>query len=320
MVPPPMHPSSRLPDLYPEAAAQRTWRLPVDGGHALQVREWGPVSGLPALVLHGGPGSGCSPLLARFFDSARYRVICMDQRGAGASQPAGCTLHNTTAHLLADLRRLREHLGLACWLVVGGSWGATLALLHALDDPAAVTGLLLRGVFLARRQDIAGFFDAAAWARWQPAGASLVEALDRVMQEGSEAEQAELVRHWWRWEQSMDAVASPGPVEPTLAPLLQRYRVQAHYLRQGCWLDGSMGLLDRLDRLVGLPNVPLRLLHGTQDRICPPAGALALQQRWPAAQLQWVDGAGHAPTHPAMVAAMRTSLDAWAANGSFGGT
>ena len=317
MVPPPMVPAIRLPGLYPEAPAQRTWRLPVGGGHELQVREWGPASGLPALVLHGGPGSGCSPLLARFFDPARYRIICMDQRGAGASQPAGCTMHNTTADLLDDLRRLREHLGLARWLVVGGSWGATLALLHALDDPAAVTGMLLRGVFLARGQDITGFFDAAAWVRWQRAGASLVEALDGVMQKGSEAEQSELVRHWWRWEQSLEAVASPTPVEPPLALLLQRYRVQAHYLRHGCWLDDGAAVLDRL---AGLPNVPLRLLHGTQDRICPPAGALALQQRWPAAQLRWVDGAGHAPTHPAMVAAMRSSLDTWVRSGLFGST
>ena len=279
MVPPPMVPAIRLPGLYPEAPAQRTWRLPVGGGHELQVREWGPASGLPALVLHGGPGSGCSPLLARFFDPARYRIICMDQRGAGASQPAGCTMHNTTADLLDDLRRLREHLG--------------------------------------RGQDITGFFDAAAWVRWQRAGASLVEALDGVMQKGSEAEQSELVRHWWRWEQSLEAVASPTPVEPPLALLLQRYRVQAHYLRHGCWLDDGAAVLDRL---AGLPNVPLRLLHGTQDRICPPAGALALQQRWPAAQLRWVDGAGHAPTHPAMVAAMRSSLDTWVRSGLFGST
>ena len=301
-----------LPGLYPEAAPLRSWRLPVSGGHELQVREWGNAAGLPALVLHGGPGSGCSPLLARFFDPARYRVICVDQRGAGASRPAGGTLHNTTADLLADLRRLRDALGIACWLVVGGSWGATLALLHALDEPGAITGLLLRGVFLAREQDLAAFFEPLAWARWQPDEERLCAALDRVMQSGTPGEQAELARHWWHWEQSMDS--APATAEPPVELLLQRYRVQAHYLRHQCWLDTS----PLLDRLGGLPAVPLRLLHGARDRICPPEGATELQRRWPAAQLMRIDGAGHAPTHPAMLSAMVSSLDAWAESGAFG--
>ena len=307
-----MSTAAGLPELYPETAVLRAWRLPVSGGHELQVREWGVESGIPAMVLHGGPGSGCSPLLARFFDPTRYRVICVDQRGAGASRPAGDTLHNTTADLLADLRRLRDALGVARWLVVGGSWGATLALLHALDDPDAVAGLLLRGVFLARTQDLAAFFESRAWARWQPASGSLCDALDLVMQSGTSVEQAELVRHWWRWEQSIEA--APATAEPPLDVLLQRFRLQAHYLRHRCWLDTP----PLLDRLVGLPSVPLRVLHGTRDRICPPGGATALQRRWPLAQLLWVDGAGHAPTHPAMVAAMVSSLDAWAGSESFG--
>lgn len=315
--------SSHSPGLYPEASALRSWRLPVAGGHDLQVREWGNASGIAALVLHGGPGSGCSPMQARFFDPARYRVICIDQRGAGASRPAGGTLHNSTADLLADLRRLRQALGVERWLVFGGSWGATLALLHAIDDPTAVTGLLLRGVFLARAQDLASFFQPQAWAPWQRDRGSLVDALDDVMQAGTAAEQAELVQHWWRWEQAMDAEpnAPNAPAEPALsgAPLdvlLQRYRVQAHYLRHLCWLEAPP-LLDRLD---GLPQVPLRLLHGTLDRICKPSGAMAVQHRLPAAEVQWVEGAGHAPTHPAMAAALVSALDAWASEGSFGAT
>jgi len=301
-----------LRGLYPEAAPLRSWRLTVSGGHELQVREWGAAAGLPALVLHGGPGSGCSPLLARFFDPALYRVICVDQRGAGGSRPAGETLHNTTADLLADLRRLRDALGIACWLVVGGSWGATLALLHALDEPGAITGLLLRGVFLARDQDLAAFFELTAWARWQRDDGALCAALDRLMQSGTPGEQAELARHWWHWEQSMDS--EPATAEPPVELLLQRYRVQAHYLLHRCWLDTS----PLLDRLGGLPAVPLRLLHGTRDRICPPEGAAALKRRWPAAQLMWIAGAGHAPTHPAMLGAMVSSLDAWAESGAFG--
>lgn len=301
-----------LPGLYPEVAARRCWRLPVSGGHELQVHEWGAAAGLPALVLHGGPGSGCSPLLARFFDPARYRVIGVDQRGAGASRPAGGTLHNTTADLLADLRRLRDALGIARWLVVGGSWGATLALLHALDDPDAVTGLLLRGVFLARKRDLSAFFEPRAWARWYPDDGNLCAALDRVMQAGTHDEQAELARHWWHWEQSMGS--APAVAEPPLQPLLQRYRVQAHYLRHQCWLDTP----PLLDRLSGLPAVPLRLLHGTRDRICPPEGAAQLQRRWPAAQLMWIEGAGHAPTHAEMAGAMVSSLDTWVDSGAFG--
>ena len=351
--------------LYPEPPPLRAWRLPASGGHALQVREWGAADGLPALVLHGGPGSGGSPFLARFFDPRRYRVVCPDQRGAGASLPAGGTAHNTTADLLADLRRLRAALGIERWLVVGGSWGAALGLLHALDEPRAAAGLLLRGVFLGRPADVEAFFDAPSWRPWRPAAGPLVEELDRVMRSGSAEAQAALARQWWRHEQSMQeaaagsaagpegdaavpptsapsatettqttaatgtadraavppdragtvALSPPPSAEPPLPALLQRYRVQAHYLRHGCWLDAP----PLLDRLQALAPRPLLLLHGALDRVCPPAGALALRRRLPWARLRIVEGAGHAPTHPAMAAAMVRALDAWAAgDASFG--
>src|SRR5687767_12122063 len=117
--------------LYPETAPYRTQEWPASHGHVLHVEESGQPQGIAALVLHGGPGSGCSPLLRRFFDPARFRIVCVDQRGAGRSRPRGETSHNTTTHLIADLHALRQSLGIARWLLVGGSWGAGLAVAYA---------------------------------------------------------------------------------------------------------------------------------------------------------------------------------------------
>lgn len=316
-----------LPTLYPEAQPARSGRLAVTGGHELQWFEWGRPEGTPALLLHGGPGSGLSAFQARFFDPQRLRVIGFDQRGAGLSTPAGATQNNTTADLLDDIVALREHLDLPRCLVVGGSWGATLALASAAHRPDAVSGLLLRGVFVARGQDIEAFFDAAALpandvlAPWRDqaaaAGVPLVDSLDRVLNGGGDERAcAELACAWWRWEQAMDGSAVPGAPDAAMIPaLLQRYRVQAHYLRHGC----GFGERPLLDRLGGVPRVPTLLLHGEHDRICAPAGAMEVQRRLPGSVLRRVAGAGHAPTHPAMAAAMVRALTQWAAHADFAG-
>lgn len=307
------------------ATTARRWRLPASHGHVLQVHEWGPLTGVPALVLHGGPGSGCSPTLASFFDLRRYRVIGVDQRGAGESTPAGSTAHNTTALLLQDLRALHRACGAARWLVVGGSWGATLALLHALDEPDAVSGLLLRGLFLARRRDIEGFFNAAVyrgpppWQSWvadaRAHGRSLASHLAEMLAHADEATACAIARHWWEWEQSLQGLTSTSPAPPPQR-LLARYRIQAHYLRHGCWLD-EWPLLDRLH---ALPTVPTLLLHGEHDRVCPPAGARLAAQRIGHARLQVVADAGHAPTHPMMAAALRAALERFALHATFDDT
>ena len=279
--------------------------LPVGAGHVLQVEEWGRPDGIPALVLHGGPGSGCSPLLRCFFDPQRYRVICADQRGAGRSTPAGALHDNTTDCLLADLRALRQVLGVARWLVVGGSWGATLALAHALDTPEAVAGLLLRSTFLARAEDIDGFFRdapeqlASGW---------------RTLPEAGAIDARTLAQAWRDWERKMSNLeAVPGPDAQVLATLVARYRIQSHYLRKGCWLQRP-GLLERC---ADLPAVPTLLLHGTADKVCPADGATALHARLPQSTLTWVEQAGHDPVHPRMVQAMIEALDRFAAQGNF---
>lgn len=290
-------------DLFDDTPPFATHALPVGDGHVLQVQEFGRADGVPALVLHGGPGSGCSPLLRRVFDPTRWRIVCPDQRGAGGSRPRGGTAHNSTAELLADLRSIRERLAIDRWVVVGGSWGATLALAHAADQPSAVTALLLRASFLARREDIDGFF-----------GTLSLDELAAALSSADAAERERAALAWWRHEQSLAGTVAPEPQGEALAAQVDRLRVQAHYLRHGCWLQ-SPSLLERCE---AVPRVPTRLIHAREDRICPPDGALALQRRLPHATLQWVDGAGHDAGHPAMVTAVMGALASWVDSGDFG--
>jgi proline iminopeptidase len=316
-------------DLYPDQPPLRIHAVDVPGGHRLHVREWGREDGLPALLLHGGPGSGCAPVLWRTFDPERYRVIAPDQRGAGLSAPRGDIRHNTLADLLADLRHLRRRLGIERWLVVGGSWGATLALAHALDEPDAVTGLLLRASFLARDTDIACFFQQPpaglepAWRAFRDAvapgpGQTLLAALHDGLTSSSTppAQRRQLALAWWRWERSLArGQAEAATLEgPALDAQVDRLRVQAHFLAHACWL-GEPTLPERC--AARPPRMPVRLVHGRDDRICPPAGATLLHAALPGSTLQWIAGAGHDPAHPAMVHAMVWALDTWAANTSW---
>ncbi|NML44618.1 alpha/beta fold hydrolase [Ramlibacter sp. G-1-2-2] len=250
----------------------------------MHVEEHGNPAGLPLLLLHGGPGSGSSPALRLGVDAERYRMLCPDQRGAGQSTPRGGIEANTLAHLLADLRLLRAHLHIERWLVAGGSWGATLALLHAVDAPEAVSGLVLRNPFLARAEDMAAFFAAA--------GFPLPVTVDR-----------DAALRWWQAEQRL-AGGQPGS-PPDEARLVDRYRVQSHFLQNRCWLRQRT----LLERCAALPAIPIVIVQGSEDAICPPAGARALAQALgERASLRMAQGAGHDPTHPALVEAMRQAL------------
>jgi proline iminopeptidase len=310
-------PSPALRALHADPPPYHSHRLDVGSGHTLSVRESGQPDGMAAVVLHGGPGSGCSPLLRRFFDPARYRIVCVDQRGAGESGPRGSVTDNTTAHLLQDLQRVRHHLGIERWLVVGGSWGATLALAHALDDPDAVSALLLRAVFLARPSDIASFFVGAAFGA-DLAGADAPTVLhtlcERLQHRDAEQRRA-CALAWWRHEQQWAApLSAAGPTAPAdIDAQVDRYRVQAHYMRHGCWVQAP----PLLQRCRQLPVRPTLILQGHKDRICPPDGARALRAVLPHARLREVAGVGHDPSHPAMVDAMVTALDTYAASGTF---
>lgn len=292
--------------------------LEVGDGQNLYWECSGNPDGAPVVFLHGGPGGGTSPAHRQMFDPAAYRIILVDQRGCGRSTPHvadGADLAvNTTWHLVADLERVREHLGVEHWLVFGGSWGSTLALAYAQEHPDRVRGLVLRGIFLCRPSEIDWFYRGGAAHlfpdEWEGYLAPLIAAdgADAVLQSGydhvasyhrllhcGDAEM-ELVaaRAWTTWEKSTSTLL-PRPAGVFGDPdrfALAFARIENHYFVNDAFLNGA-SILDRMDRIVHLPAV---IVHGRYDVVCPVANAWELHAAWPGSELHIVPAAGHAMT------------------------
>jgi proline iminopeptidase len=311
--------------LYPPSEPWMTDWLDVGDGHRLYYEQCGQPGGDPVLFLHGGPGSGCSPRHRQLFDPARCRVVLFDQRGCGRSQPRGSVQANTSAHLVADIERLRQQLGIERWLVVGGSWGAGLALAYAAAHPAACAGLIVRGVFLGRPSDLDWFFRQAgallpgAWAALAAQAPADAQAdLLGWLHAGLQGEQAlRYAAAWEAWEASLSqqqrVPARTGLTPDEAAALVDKYRVQSHYLSHGCF----WGETDLLARARGLAAVPSAILHGRLDTICRPQAAQDLHQQLPGSRLQWVEGCGHSPFEPAMARALTQAVAHHATHGDF---
>ncbi|MEM5277254.1 alpha/beta fold hydrolase [Cupriavidus taiwanensis] len=289
----------------PEATMDTTvFHLRTPDAQRLHVRLGGPPHGEPWLVLHGGPGSGCAAPMAAWFDPQRHRVVMPDQRGAGRSTPAGSLRRNNVGALLADLERLRAALGIARWGVVGGSWGAALALAYAARYPHAVAALVLRGAFLTGSDDVLGLFAARPGAgllrRVAPAGERLPEArarlltVSRLLQSGTTVQKRDTATAWRRLELDRlglrDVAQGRRQAARECLATVRKYRIQAHYLRHRAGL-GKPALL-RAARDIAVHGMPVTLLHGRADAVCRPANALRLRHAMPAARLAWVDG-GH---------------------------
>lgn len=320
----------RLPDgLYPPLEPYRVGLLGVGDGHRIYYEQCGRADGLPVVFLHGGPGSGCSPRHRQWFDPGRCRVLLFDQRGCGRSQPRGALQANTSDHLVADIELLRQHLGIARWLVVGGSWGAGLALAYAAAHPAACLGLVLRGVFLGRASDLDWFFQQArqllpdAWELLaQQAPACARGDLLRWLGEGLQGDQPQQAlaraRAWQAWESALSerqsTAAQPDlPTGEAAAALVDKYRVQSHYLLNGCF----WGDIDLLARARALASVPTAILHGRLDWICRPQAAWELHHSLPGSRLQWVEGCGHSPFESAMARAFTQAIRHHVTHGNF---
>ena len=315
--------------LFPPVEPHAQGWLPEHQGHAIYWEECGNPAGLPVIFLHGGPGSGASPAHRRFFDPCGYRIVLLDQRGCGRSTPRGELRHNTTDLLVADIERLRLQLGIDRWLVVGGSWGAALALAYGARHKAACLGAILRGSFLTGRADLEWFFSGAGKLlpeAYQQFLAPVPKSrrrdplgwLERVLK-GDDREAALIaVRHWMAWEA---ALVRPGVAPaglPEIAPeaaatLIDKYRLQAHYLQRQCFL-GEPRLLDCAARLDGLPAL---LLHGRLDLVCRPTNAWRLHQTLHGSRLQWVDDAGHDPFQAPMAAALVQAANHFLRRGNF---
>ena len=315
--------------LYPPVEPRCVHRFQVSGGHDLYVEEVGDPHGLPALFLHGGPGGGIVPAARQFFDPARYRVVLVDQRGAGRSTPRGSLVANTTAHLIADLEVIRTALGIRRWLLFGGSWGSALALAYAQAHPDRVTGLILRGILLLRSRERRWFYQGGLsllqpeeWARFiapvpEDERDDVLGAYHRRLTGTDESVSAQFARTWMRWE----AVNSSLVPDPALLDLLTgdaaaelpMARILAHYMVNGGFLGHDDELLDGVERIRHLPCV---IVHGRYDLCCPPDSAYALAGRWPEAELHMIPDAGHASTETGILDRLIRATDAFAASGS----
>ena len=309
--------------LYPEISPYHTDFLPVSALHTLYYEESGNPQGRPVIFLHGGPGTGVAPSHRQFFDPAFYRIILFDQRGAGKSTPSGELRENTTWDLVADLEKLRTHLGIARWLVFGGSWGSTLALSYAITHPHPVLGLILRGIFLCRSSEIAWMYqDGAshvfpeAWEKFIakiPAGerGSMVEAYYRRLTAEAPAEdpsgRLEAARSWNDWENSILHLypkTDSAPEDPQHT--LSLARIECHYMINRAFMESDTFLLENLAHI---RTIPCRIVQGRYDMCCPAVTAWQVSQALPQAGLRLVPDAGHSAFEPGIASDLVQAAD-----------
>ncbi|UJJ30117.1 prolyl aminopeptidase [Halopseudomonas maritima] len=301
--------------LYPEIKPYARHELAVTPPHVLYADESGQPDGLPVVFIHGGPGAGCDALSRRFFDPSLYRIVTFDQRGCGRSTPHGSLEHNTTADLVADMEALREHLGIDKWVLFGGSWGSTLALAYAQAHPERVVGMVLRGIFLCREQDIHWFYQEGAshvfpdyWEDYlslipQEERHDMVAAYYRRLTGDDEICRMHAAKAWSVWE-GRCATLRPSPqVIERFSDARRAYaiaRIECHYFANKTFLEPDQ-LLNNMERIAHIPGI---IVHGRYDMVCPLDNAHALHQRWPGSELNIIRDAGHAASEPGIADAL----------------
>lgn len=321
-------PSSEQAALFPAIEPYQDGMLEVGDGNLIHWESCGNPEGKPALVLHGGPGSGCTPSLRRYFDPTAYRIILFDQRGCGrsrphASDPEVSLATNTTQQLIRDIERLREHVRVEQWLVFGMSWGSTLGLAYAEAFPNRVTSLVLASVVTTTRREVdwitreVGRYFPEQWQRFvqgvPPADrqGDLVAAYYRLLESREPAVREKAARDWCQWEDSHVAVRPEHQPNPRYQDPVFRMafaRLVTHYFGHAAWL-GETELLDGAIRLARIPAV---LIHGRLDLSSPVDIPWMLAKNWPASELILIDEAGHGTRDPGMAEAVLAATDRFA--------
>lgn len=301
-------------ELFPPIDPFQTGFLPVDEIHTLYWEQSGNPRGVPVLFLHGGPGAGASPTHRRFFDPSYYRIVIVDQRGAGRSTPLGDVRRNSTDLLVQDAERLRSHLGIERWLLFGGSWGSTLALSYAQTHPERCLGLILRGIFLMRKSEIDWFLYSMRTI--------FPEAWTAFVNHIPEAERGDLLEAYWKrldapdaftrmaaaraWSMYEGACSSLLPSPELVAASAEDNhaiglaRIEAHYFRANRFTPEDKLLRD-VHRIRHLPGM---IIQGRYDIVCPIATADELRRAWPEADYRVVPDAGHSAMEPGIRAAL----------------
>ena len=299
-------------ELYPPIEPYREEYLKVSDIHTIHYEECGTPEGKPVLFVHGGPGGGIEPVYRRYFHPEKYRVILVDQRGSGKSTPYAELRENTTQDLIADMERVREHTGVERWLVFGGSWGSTLGLAYAQAHPDKVSGLILRGIFLCRDEEIRWFYQDGAsrifpdyWEQFlapipPDERGDLLQAYSRRLTSEDSALRQKAARAWSVWEGSTSklffdekAVARFEKDEFSLAFA----RIECHYFVNHAFLEENQLLRD-VDKIRHIPGV---IVQGRYDMVCPLTSAWDLHRAWPEAELHVIPDAGHSTTEPGII-------------------
>jgi proline iminopeptidase len=302
-----------------------TQMLPVGDGHELYVETVGSADGIPAVYLHGGPGSGCQPGQRRLFDPAKFRAVLFDQRGAGRSQPARERSGNTTAHLIADMEAIRTALDIERWLVVGGSWGATLGFAYAERHPERVIGLVLRATFLGTRAELEwafgtglGHFHPGLYEDFlsilpEDERANPLDAYWRRILDPDPAIHAPATRAWHDTERVLSEAAPArtrldmASVRSASGRLPATAFMEAHYFSNASFLAPNQ-LLAEAGKLAGIRGI---IIQGRHDLLCPPATAFSLARAWKQAEVRVIERAGHSLTDPGIAEAITEAINSF---------
>ncbi|GJM09851.1 MAG: proline iminopeptidase [Lysobacteraceae bacterium] len=297
--------------LYPEIEPYNVGRLKVSDLHTIVYEEVGNPQGRPALFLHGGPGVGITPSYRQFFDPAHYRVILVDQRGAGRSTPHAEIRDNTTWDIVEDLEKLKGHLGIEDWVVMGGSWGSLLALCYAIQHPESVAAMIIRGIFLGRQFEIdwihgpngAALVYPEEFERYKalvPDAEDNVAAYCQLLSSDDEAVRREAAKAWSRWEGTMVTVfPDPEGLEEMLdsPSAMSIARIESHFTKHKFYLEHEHWVLDNAARMA---DIPTYIVHGRYDTVCPPISAWELHKALPKSELVIVPDGAHSPVDGGM--------------------